>query len=74
MTTTTYQVTGLTCGHCVKAVTEEVGELHGVSSVNVDLVKGGASTLTITSESPLERDAVQAALHEAGDTYDLQGE
>ena len=41
MITTTYLVSGMTCGHCVSAVTEEIGKLDGVTGVEVDLVAGG---------------------------------
>jgi copper chaperone CopZ len=69
MTTTTLHVTGLTCGHCVKAVTEELSALDGVQSVQVDLVAGGTSSVTVTSAAPLPDDAVRAAVDEAG--YEL---
>ena len=59
----TWTVTGMTCGHCVASVTEEVTELDGVESVDVDLATGA---VTVTSTEPLERDAVQAAVEEAG--------
>ena len=65
-TTNTYSVTGMTCAHCVTAVTGEVGALSGVQSVSVDLVAGGTSTVRITSDSPLDPDAVRAAVDEAG--------
>jgi copper chaperone CopZ len=61
-----YPVTGMTCGHCVASVTEELEELAGVREVNVDLVAGGTSTVTVTSDRPLTDDAVQAAVAEAG--------
>jgi copper chaperone len=67
MTTTSYKVTGLTCEHCVKAVTGELGGLDGVSAVTVDLVPGGVSLVTVISEQPLADAAVGAALDEAGD-------
>ena len=66
MSTTSYQVTGLTCGHCVVAVTNELRALPEVSEVAVDLVAGGVSTVTVTSAQPLAEDAVAAALDEAG--------
>ena len=66
MTSTTYQVTGLTCEHCVRAVTEELGDVPGVSAVSVALVPGGTSAVTVTSEAPLAGAAVAAALDEAG--------
>lgn len=61
--TSTYTVTGMTCGHCVASVTEEVQEIPGVENVTVDLPTGG---LTITSAGPLDDAAVQAAVEEAG--------
>lgn len=67
MSTQTFPVTGLTCGHCVSAVTSELQELPGVTDVAVDLVAGGTSTVTVSSEQPVEESAVAAALDEAGD-------
>lgn len=67
MSTQTYPVTGLTCGHCAGAVTSELESVEGVTEVNVDLVAGGTSTVTVTSETPLEEATVTAALDEAGD-------
>jgi copper chaperone CopZ len=70
MTTSThsqsYSVTGLTCGHCVASVTEEIAEIDGVRDVDVDLVAGGTSTVTVTSEQPLDAEALRAAVAEAG--------
>ena len=66
MTTTTYQVTGMTCEHCSRAVSAELSELAGVRGVSVSLVPGGASAVTVTSDAPLAADAVAAALDEAG--------
>ena len=63
MTTATYTVVGMTCGHCVSAVTEEVSEVPGVTGVDVDLASGG---LTVTSDAPVEDSAVRAAVEEAG--------
>lgn len=65
-TTTAYPVTGMTCGHCVTSVTEEVTAIPGVTAVDIDLVAGGTSTVTVTSDRPLDRDAVAAAVDEAG--------
>ena len=67
MTTATYQVTGMTCGHCVRAVSEELKNLDGVRDVTVDLRPGAASVVTVSSEAPLTATAVAAALDEAGD-------
>jgi copper chaperone len=58
-----YTVAGMTCGHCVASVTEEVGELDGVTSVEVDLASG---RVTVTSSAPLSEEAVQAAVDSAG--------
>ena len=67
--TQTYSVTGMTCGHCVLAVTSEVQALDGVDSVSVDLVAGGTSSVTVTSAAPLDDARVAAALDEAGDYH-----
>jgi copper chaperone CopZ len=67
MSTQTYHVTGMTCDHCAHAVTTELKEVAGVSDVQVDLVAGGTSTVTVTSAQPLEDDQVAEALDEAGD-------
>ncbi len=66
MTTTDYTVSGMTCGHCVAAVTDELSALPGVRTVDVDLVAGGESTVTVTSDSPVDDSAVRAAVDEAG--------
>lgn len=62
--TRSYTVGGMTCGHCVNAVTEEVSAIAGVSEAKVDLETGG---LTILSESEIPFEAVNAAVDEAGD-------
>ncbi len=67
MTSVTYQVSGMTCEHCVRAVTAELTALAGVTGVSVDLVPGGTSAVTVTSAAPLAGQAVAAALDEAGD-------
>ena len=67
-TTASYTVTGMTCGHCVTAVTEEVTQVPGVTGVEVDLATGG---LTVTSERPVDESAVRAAVEEAG--YEVSG-
>lgn len=67
MTTQAYTVTGMTCGHCSHAVASELKELEGVTDVHVDLVAGGTSTVTVTSEQPLDDVQVASALDEAGD-------
>ncbi len=71
MTSATYTVAGMTCGHCVNAVKDEVSQLAGVTAVDVDLVAGGDSTVTVASKAPLDDDLVRAAVDEAG--YDLTG-
>ncbi|WP_433204150.1 heavy-metal-associated domain-containing protein [Dactylosporangium sp. CS-047395] len=60
---TIYSVTGMTCQHCVNAVTEELRGLDGVSGVRVDLPTG---SVTVTSVRPLDPAAVRAAVDEAG--------
>jgi copper chaperone CopZ len=66
MTSTTYQVTGMTCEHCARAVTDELGGLDGVAAVSVRLVPGGTSDVTVTVGAPLAAGALAAALDEAG--------
>ena len=66
MATTTYPVTGMTCEHCVNAVTSELGGLNGVTGVTVDLVPDGISRVTVTSAASLAEPAVAEALDEAG--------
>jgi copper chaperone len=68
MSTSTYTVVGMTCGHCVNAVTGEVSQLPGVTAVDVDLASGG---LTVTSDAPVDDSAVHAAVEEAG--YEVAG-
>ena len=58
-----YTVTGMTCGHCVASVTEEVQEIAGVESVEVDLASGA---LDITASRPIDDATVRAAVTEAG--------
>jgi copper chaperone len=67
MTSATYRVTGLTCEHCVRAVTSELKNLDGVNDVTVDLVPGGRSAVTVISEARLPAEALAAALDEAGE-------
>ena len=70
MSTQTFPVTGMTCGHCVSAVTSELKAIPGVTDVAVDLVAGGTSSVTVDSDQPLEDAQVAAALDEAG-AYEL---
>jgi len=71
MTTETYRVTGMTCEHCVAAVTEELTGLADVTSVTIDLVAGGTSSVFVESAAPLDRTSVAEAVDEAG--YALAG-
>ncbi|MES4890296.1 heavy-metal-associated domain-containing protein [Streptomyces sp. NPDC096012] len=66
--TAVYKVTGMSCGHCEGSVSGEISQLPGVSSV-----KAVASTgeVTVVSESPLDDEAVRAAVDEAG--FELAG-
>ncbi len=73
MTSTTYQVTGMTCEHCARAVTGEIESLEGVTAVTVRLVPGGTSDVTVTAEAPLGAAALAEALDEAGG-YRLVGD
>lgn len=61
--TSTWTVTGMTCGHCVASVTEELQEVDGVQDVAVTLETG---EVVVTSAEPLTREAVEAAVTEAG--------
>jgi copper chaperone len=67
MTTSTYQVAGLTCGHCVRAVSTVLKAIDGVDDVTVDLDAAGTSAVTVTSARPLPREQLSAALDEAGE-------
>jgi copper chaperone len=66
MTTSTWHVVGMTCGHCVAAVRQELGELAGVHTVDVELESG---QVTVASDGPLDPQDVSAAVVEAG--YEL---
>jgi len=59
-------VEGMTCEHCVMSVTEELTELDGVSDVAVQLVPGGRSEVTVTSDGPVTTEALRDAVAEAG--------
>ena len=61
--TSTWTVTGMTCGHCVASATEELQEVDGVQDVAVTLETG---EVVVTSAEPLSREAVEAAVTEAG--------
>ncbi|MBB3082223.1 heavy-metal-associated domain-containing protein [Geodermatophilus sabuli] len=61
--TTTVQVSGMTCAHCERAVTEEISRVAGVRSVAVDLARG---TVTVDVDSAVDRADIAAAVDEAG--------
>lgn len=63
MNTATYTVKGMTCGHCVSSVKEEVGGVAGVTNVEVDLATG---LLTVGSDGPVDAARIAAAVDEAG--------
>ena len=63
MTTETFKVTGMTCGHCVAAVTSEVSKLGGVTKVDVDLASG---SVTVESNLPIDKATIASAVDEAG--------
>lgn len=63
MASSTYIVEGMTCGHCVASVTEEVSKISGVSDVSVDLASG---RLTVSASQPVDDLAVTEAVEEAG--------
>ncbi|MBS4727937.1 heavy-metal-associated domain-containing protein [Mycobacterium sp. SM1] len=68
MSALTVTVSGMTCEHCVKSVREEVGNIPGVTAVDVDLASG---KMTVKSDGPIDADAVKNAVEEAG--YQLAG-
>ena len=70
-TALTYGVAGMTCEHCVRAVTDELTALRGVRDVAVDLVAGGTSTVRVLSDAPLAESTIRDAVDEAG--YTLVG-
>jgi copper chaperone CopZ len=64
--TTTVHVDGMTCGHCVSSVTEELEAIDGVEGVSVDLNAGGISEVTIDSTRRIKHEAISEAVAEAG--------
>lgn len=62
----TFTVAGMTCGHCVNAVSGEVAKIAGVAQVDIDLERG---LMTVTSDASIDRSEVAAAVDEAG--YEL---
>ena len=71
MITTQYSIVGMTCQHCVSAVTDELSALHGVRTVGIDLVPNGISVATVTGSTTVDTATVEAAIAEAG--YRLAG-
>ena len=67
----TYGVAGMTCGHCVGAVSSELRALDGVENVEIDVVAGGTSRVIVSASRQLKDAQVSAAITEAG--YDLTG-
>ncbi|MCA0252401.1 MAG: heavy-metal-associated domain-containing protein [Actinobacteria bacterium] len=67
MSDTNYTVTGITCGHCVGAIKEEISAIPGVTGVDLDL----AGALTVHSEAPVDFDRIVEAVYEAGDQYSV---
>ena len=63
MTVESFNVVGMTCGHCVAAVTSELSKINGVSKVEVDLTSGA---VTVESDRSVDPDAIAAAIDEAG--------
>jgi copper chaperone len=63
MSAKTYSVVGMTCDHCVRSVKSEVGQVSGVTSVDVDLASG---RVTVSSDNPIDDAQVRAAVEEAG--------
>ena len=63
---TTVSVSGMTCGHCISSVSEELESLAGVETVDVDRNTGGKSTVTITSSQELSPSEIGEAVAEAG--------
>lgn len=63
-----FRVSGMTCDHCVAAVTEEIAAIPGVRDVTVALMPHGVSNVSVTSDGPLDREAVRMAVDEAGYT------
>ena len=66
MTTTKFTVSGMTCGHCVAAVSDEIVRIEGVATVDIDLSSG---IVTVESAGPIDPELITAAVDEAG--YEL---
>lgn len=69
MSTTDFGVTGLTCNHCVMTVSRAAALVPGVTGVSIDLVPNGQSTLHVESDAPVDANAMDAAIADAG--YEL---
>mgnify|MGYP001435534600 FL=1 len=67
MSDSSYTVTGITCGHCVAAIKDEVGAIPGVTGVDLDTT----GAMTVHSEAPVDFDRIVEALYEAGDQYSI---
>jgi copper chaperone len=68
--TTTFEVLGMTCGHCVSAVTTELTDaIPGITGVQIDLASG---RVVVSSDRQLDKSAIAAAVDEAG--YQLAGD
>lgn len=65
----TLNVTGMTCHHCVSSVKEELGEIDGVSNIDVALNTGGTSVVTFDADASVTDDQIRDAIDEAG--YDI---
>ncbi|MEP7020310.1 MAG: copper ion binding protein [Pseudonocardiales bacterium] len=63
MSVESFKVVGMTCGHCVAAVSSEVSKIDGVTKVEVDLTSGA---VTVESDRPVDPNAFAAAIDEAG--------
>lgn len=59
-------VNGMTCEHCVAHVRDEIEEAAHPTAIDINLVKGGTSTVTVTSEAPIADDVLAEAIDEAG--------
>ncbi|MFZ0529230.1 MAG: cation transporter [Propionicimonas sp.] len=64
----TYTVTGMTCHHCVHAITEEVSAIPGVTGVELTLED---AKLNVTSPDPIDFDRIVEAVYEAGESYSV---
>jgi copper chaperone len=65
-TITKVSIDGMTCGHCIDAVTEELKAINGVQDVAIELNKGGISTATVNSTDALDPEQIGEAVAEAG--------